>query len=104
MSLLCALALAAPAPPAAPAAAEAPVLYATAYNVADLAAGGEIGALGARLAEATGRGNWATFGGPGTMRPSDRTASLVVRQTAANHARIVAVLTAWRRRAGGDAP
>ena len=98
MSLLCTLVLAG-FPPAAADAPDPSDLYSEAYPVADLLGGGadDFGELADRVIAATGRENWATFGGPGTIRPAGETADLVVRQTTANHEAVVAALGAWRR-------
>ena len=98
MSLFCTLALVGlPAPPAA--ADAAPELLTTVYSVTDLVGDGDdaLGELAERVVAGTDRESWATFGGPGVMRPSAKHAALIVRQTRANHEAVVDVLTGWRR-------
>lgn len=98
MSFLCTLALAGLPVAPAPAAEPAETVLTNVYPVADLLRDGDdpFGTLGDRLVAVIGRDAWATFGGPGTMRVSTTTESLVVRQTRANHQAIVDVLTDWR--------
>ena len=98
MSCLCTLLLAGAVAADGPPPAERPTVMTMAYPVTDLTAGNAaaLGALADELVAETGRENWATFGGPGTVRVHDATGALVVRQTRANHERIAVFLTAER--------